>query len=31
MEPLTPLNQEFFKRKNLVQFIQIIAANYASN
>ena len=31
MEPLTPLDQEFFERKNLVQLIKLIAANYASN
>ena len=31
MEPLMPLNQEFFERKNLVQLIWLIAENYASN
>ena len=28
MEPMTPLDKEFFKRKNLIDLVRIIATNY---
>ena len=31
MEPMTALNKEYFKRKNLVELTRIIATNYTSN
>ena len=31
MEPMTLLNHEFFKQKNLVEVARIIATNYDSN
>ena len=31
MEPITPLSYEFFKIKNLVEHIWIMATNYATN